>query len=501
MPTNEKTDIFWNAEEYSQENPLYTDKNGQYHWEVPTGLWLMKFSKEGYLPADSKGDPATNSQGYLPMPPSQTQVNIALVSTELPTVAALHAYSRSVRITFSQYMDLTSVNADTVTVMVEGERMAGTLRPLNAEASLKDPSVSYASIFLFEAEGEMENEATITVEGAINYAGNAMENAHTATLPINLLPTAIQAPEAVTVEYGGGGLLTVQILFPEAGAGKTLSFASLSPSIVALMETEVATDENGKATVMLRGDLPGTALILITVPGTDLSQTVSVTVSNITLPDLERCEKVTANRPSGSSVGKGQTIILSTPTKGATIYYTLDRSDPADAENPARVKYEGPLTLSENMLLTAYAVKDGMKDSVTTVFSYTMVELPAPGGIEDKPGLNDILPPEEDTVWVVLGVIAGYLVLFGGGFALYWFVYRKRRPTKKPPQNGDPQENVPQEESQEAMPQENAPQEKSQEESIQEESQVVPVQESVPQSEAPQVSATQEETAQDGSPS
>lgn len=497
VPTGERTDIFWNAGEYNQANPCYTDKNGQYQWDVPMGLWLLKFSKDGYLPADSKKAPTANGQGYLSLPSPITQVNMALVSTERPTVASLHAYSQSVRIVFSQYMDLASVNTNTVTVMMEGEQITGTLRPLNAERSFKDPSISYASIFLFEAETELEEEITITVEGAVNYAGNAMENPHTATLPVDLLPTGIQAPEELAVEYGGGGLLTVQLLSPEAGAGKPLFLASLSPSIVTLMETEVIADENGKATVILRGDLPGTAIIRITVPGTELSQVVSVTVSNITAPDLERCEKVTANRPSGSSVGKGQTIILSTLTKGATIYYTLDRSDPSDAENPARVKYEGPITLVENMLLTAYAVKEGMKDSVTTVFSYTMVELPAPGGVVDKPSLNDILPPEEDTVWVVLGVIAGYLILFGGGFALYWFVYRKRRPTKKPPQDGTPRENEPQEETL----QEEAPQVKSQEEPIREGSQEGPLQENAPQNETAQEDIAQKDLPKDGSPS
>ena len=30
--------VLWNAEEYAQKNPLFTDENGMYQWDVPQGL-------------------------------------------------------------------------------------------------------------------------------------------------------------------------------------------------------------------------------------------------------------------------------------------------------------------------------------------------------------------------------------------------------------------------------------------------------------------------------
>jgi len=42
-------EVLWDAEEYAQENPLFTDENGFYRWDVPQGLWRVKFEKEGYL--------------------------------------------------------------------------------------------------------------------------------------------------------------------------------------------------------------------------------------------------------------------------------------------------------------------------------------------------------------------------------------------------------------------------------------------------------------------
>ena len=40
--------VLWNAAEYAQENPLFTDEQGMYAWDVPQGLWQVKFEKEGY---------------------------------------------------------------------------------------------------------------------------------------------------------------------------------------------------------------------------------------------------------------------------------------------------------------------------------------------------------------------------------------------------------------------------------------------------------------------
>ena len=40
--------VKWDAAEYAQENPLFTDEYGMYAWDVPNGLWQVKFEKEGY---------------------------------------------------------------------------------------------------------------------------------------------------------------------------------------------------------------------------------------------------------------------------------------------------------------------------------------------------------------------------------------------------------------------------------------------------------------------
>ena len=73
-PPSESTEgTLWNAAEYSAENPLYTDEEGRYAWDVPEGWWRVKYEKEGYITAWSD---------WLPVPPPQTEVNVGLQSQE-----------------------------------------------------------------------------------------------------------------------------------------------------------------------------------------------------------------------------------------------------------------------------------------------------------------------------------------------------------------------------------------------------------------------------------
>ena len=60
----------WNADGYSQLNPVLTSVNGEYAWDVPEGLWKVKVSKEGYVSSESD---------WLPVAPVQTGIDFKLV--------------------------------------------------------------------------------------------------------------------------------------------------------------------------------------------------------------------------------------------------------------------------------------------------------------------------------------------------------------------------------------------------------------------------------------
>ncbi|MBQ9920616.1 MAG: hypothetical protein IJO52_00385, partial [Clostridia bacterium] len=69
MPIASEYGILWNALEYNQINPLITDAEGRYAWDVPEGWWRVKYEKAGY---------ETVWSHWMPVPPVQTDVNIGM---------------------------------------------------------------------------------------------------------------------------------------------------------------------------------------------------------------------------------------------------------------------------------------------------------------------------------------------------------------------------------------------------------------------------------------
>ncbi len=370
MPTGEWEDVLWDATEYDQVNPLYTDKNGRYAWDVPVGQWLVKFSKEGYYDTDSKNDRAAVG-GYLPVPPPQVDVNVGIVSKAAPTVASINAYNDEIQIIFSQYMQLGSVNAANVVCRQNGNLIAGSLLPANAEYNYEG-TVQYASIFTFVPDSDIEGTVEIGIENVINYAGTVMAAAYTDQMAVKSKPESVSLPESIQVNYGETLTVPVQILPAQAGQTLTLTITSSSPSIVTVETATVTTNADGVANVILRGALPGQSNITVAIEGTDISAAKAVSVAMKQRTEANRCEKVVADIASGTEIAAGTQITLSTPTEGAEIYYTLDKTCPCVVDSPSRIKYEGPITVNENVFIIAYAVKDGYEESATSQFIYTV---------------------------------------------------------------------------------------------------------------------------------
>ena len=69
-PGEDEYGALWASMEYSQMNPLLTDEEGRYAWDVPEGWWRVSYEKEGY---------ETTWSEWLPVPPPQTEVNIGLM--------------------------------------------------------------------------------------------------------------------------------------------------------------------------------------------------------------------------------------------------------------------------------------------------------------------------------------------------------------------------------------------------------------------------------------
>ena len=383
----------WDAEEYAQENPLFTDENGMYQWDVPQGLWQVKFEKEGY---------ETTYSEWLPVPPPQLEVNIGMVQSRQPEVKLTHAYKNGIEVEFDKYMLPALLNTENILVSQNGEYVEGEVKMLNEETAYADENVKYASKVRFVPNTPFTaSEVTLTVANRVkSYAGLQMQDSYQQTFDIEQELTAIKADSVAEVAYEGTLTLAVQVLPAEASAGKTLRVKTSSPMIASVESETLVLDKDGKANVVVTGELPGSASLAYTIDGYDLT---AQTIVKVNIVSIEMCAAPKASIASGSVVDKGTQIELSCDTEGATIYYTTDGSCPCD-EAGSRMVYDGtPIVINKTTTVKAMAVAPGMNESEVTEFVYTVIDY---DGIHETK-LNNMIQLYPLPVRDILNVTAG----------------------------------------------------------------------------------------------
>ncbi|MCD7859774.1 MAG: dockerin type I domain-containing protein [Firmicutes bacterium] len=293
-----------------------------------------------------------------------------MVSKAAPEIESINVFTTDAEITFSQYMQINSVNTSNISITINGATVSGMIAPMNAEYDYEGEE-QYASMFLFTPDENMNGEVTVSVGGAVNYAGTVMESTYTITKTAIAKPQRIEAAESTSVTFSSGALIEVSIFPTEAGANKTLTAVSSSPSIVSVVNSTVTTDSEGKANIMVNGNLPGTGVITIYLEGTSLSVSVDAVVGEVA-DSSNKCSKVTASIVSGTVVEKGTQVALSSETDDAVIYYTTNGTCPYYAEAEDKYTYTEPITIDDDIFIIAYAAKDGYENSNTAGFVYTV---------------------------------------------------------------------------------------------------------------------------------
>lgn len=355
------TGVVWNASDYAQENPLFTDENGMYRWDVPQGLWQVRFEKEGYQ--------ATQSE-WLPVPPPQLEVNIAMTQTGAPEVKAAHAYEDGIDVEFSKYMMPEDMTTDNIFATVDGKKIEGTIAMKDKERAYEDDEATYVSKVRFTpltkfASGD---EVTLSVSRRVrSYAGTQMAADFSQQFDIVKEVKQIAADSIIQVQYNGTKRLTVSVMPFDAAVGKTLKASSAS-EMIATVTPEAVIDENGRATLDLKGELPGVTAMTFTIDGID-ARAVS-TVKVVTGMDGNVTATPQASHMSGTEVYKGTEIELTCDDEGAVIYYTTDGSCPCDEQG--RLQYTSPITVNADMTIKAVAVADGKAESDVAEFAYRL---------------------------------------------------------------------------------------------------------------------------------
>lgn len=361
--------VLWNAEEYAQKNPLFTDENGMYRWDVPQGLWQVKFEKDGYVTAYSE---------WLPVPPPQLDVNIGIVQNKQPEVTEARAYEEGVEVQFDKFMDLSTLTTDNIYVTANGEKLNGEIRFIDSEladeyASEDDADATrYASRIRFVPEEKLSattGEIRLTVSrNVLSYAGIPMTETFSQVLDVEKEVQVVYADD-VKVLYGGEKEVTVYALPYDAAVGRKLHIANSSDLIASIDITEATLDEEGKAVVIVKGDLPGRSQLTFTID--DVTTTGECMVDVVT--EIITAEAPKSSRASGTAVYRGTKVELTTESKNATIYFTTDGSCPCD-ENGTRRKYTVPIIINnDTQILAMTSVGNGDDDvSETVQFNYTL---------------------------------------------------------------------------------------------------------------------------------
>lgn len=179
----------------------------------------------------------------------------------------------------------------------------------------------------------------------------------------------LNVEQAVTMLDGGDFELVAHVT-DKAGkpfAGAKVSVGLESSAICSVDATQAVTGEDGAATFVLHGALPGLTTLTATVDDTPLSKQVDVRVSAEAVRPARPVATIGATtfgawspKENYITVPKGTKLELSAED-GTTIWYTTNDTCPCRDEG--RVKYTEPIALDSNMYVRIAAQRPGMSYS------------------------------------------------------------------------------------------------------------------------------------------
>ena len=356
--THERT-VLWDAEKFDQVNPMLTDENGEYGWDVPSGLWQVRVVKDGYLTTESE---------WLPVPPPQLDVNLAMQQPTAPVVQRVTATEQGVDLRFDKYMKPAHLTSENIFFTKGGQKLDGTLRLMDAEPT-PDSTKTFARRVLFQPSQplKLNDKVRLTVKAGIeSYADVGLLNDFTQEFDVEQHISELVADSVVGILHGDDYTITVSTLPAAVAKGKKVNVKSLNPDIASIAATELTLDQNGQATLTIKGKGYGTTAVRFTLA--DDKEIQTLTVVGVKDADGLLTKRPTASRISGTEVLYGSPVSLRCETPGAVIYYTLDGSCPCD--NPNRLRYNSPIVITRDMTLKAIAVAPGYAESDVVSFNY-----------------------------------------------------------------------------------------------------------------------------------
>lgn len=351
-----ETAVVWDALPFGQENPLITDSQGMYAWDVPAGMWQVRFEKEGYDPAQSE---------WLPVPPPQLDVNIGMTQVKQPEVTKAHAYSDGVTIEFDKYMLPSTLSIGNISLTQNGNIVDGVIEASDIEFDTNGNAFC-SKIEYKSNEPLAEGEVTLFVSKAVkSYANINMSEDFMQTFTIEPRVAEIRVNQSIDVNSGSIMRVSASVLPAAAAKGKKILVESLNPMIATVSSQRVETDVNGNITFDVYGLILGSTGIKLSIEDYDITTVISVNV--LASPVENQVATPYASVESGQ-ITSGTEIYLSCDTENAIIYYTLDGSCPCVI---SRQKYDGtPIVIDKDLTLKIMAEAPGMIESEIAEYQY-----------------------------------------------------------------------------------------------------------------------------------
>lgn len=355
--------VLWDAARYGQQNPLLTDENGFYRWDVPEGLWQARFKKEGY---------ESFATDWLPVPPPQLDINVSLLKLTPPTVESVNCTPNSLFVDFDSYMAGSSITASNIFVKENGIIKDGVIQFIDGGSNLESPIVSriaFIPTIPFET-----NEVEILINKGINsYNGQCMVEDYRAKIKVMPEISSIEVAPEIFIATGHSEEIAVRVLPVSASVGLNV-YANIVSSNIATVSQSVATvDSDGYARFNIEGRIDGSTAVLFKTEGLDFTTTTTVHVSSSATGKVVRPK---ASIPNNSLVESGSLLYLSCNTPGAAILYTTDGTDPTLYPDGV-IRYNNPIGLTEDIVIRAFAVADDMDDSDIAEFHYYVSKTPS----------------------------------------------------------------------------------------------------------------------------
>ena len=357
--------VKWDAAAYGQQNPLLTDAEGKYQWDVPKGLWQVKVEKDGYETAYSE---------WLPVPPPQLDVNIGIVQKAIPEVKTARAYEDGIEVEFNKYMRPGTLTSENLWLTQGTEKVTCTIETLNASKNWEGDA-TYVSRLLLRPSSQLsvgEKIGLFVRRQVESYAGIQMQNDYEQEFTVVREIRSLSVDPRLDVDQNGQRTFYVTASPAAAANGKTLRASWTVNGFMTLNESATFNGD-GQTAFTVNGVMPGEVTVKFSMDETSATTHTSIRI-------LGSAEKgviaaPTASRISGTSVNNGDVVELYCSTEGAQIWYTLDGSCPCD-ENGTRQLYTSPILITKDMELKAYAVRGDEVSEVSTFTYYITTGIP-----------------------------------------------------------------------------------------------------------------------------